>query len=60
MWYVANFIKGMSVDEAIRQLKLVPKKGAKIAIDTILEAQKKAVEEHNVEYKTDLWVGKYK
>ena len=33
MWYIANFIKGLSVDEAIKQLKFINKKGAVIAIE---------------------------
>lgn len=59
MWYVASFVRGMSVDEALKQLPLVGRKGATIVRDTILEAQKEAVEKHNVEFKTNLWIGKY-
>jgi hypothetical protein len=33
MWHIANFIKGLSVDEAIKQLKFINKKGALIAIE---------------------------
>lgn len=58
MWYVACFVRGMSVDEALKQLPLVGRKGATIVRDTILEAQKLAIEEHNVEFKTNLWIGK--
>lgn len=59
MWYVACFVRGMSVDEAIKQLSFLKKKGAAIAKDAILEAQRMAVEEHNIEFKSNLWVGKY-
>lgn len=59
MWYVACFVRGMSVDEAVKQLSFLKKKGAAIAKDTILEAQHMAVEEHNIEFKSNLWVGKY-
>lgn len=59
MWYVACFVRGMSVDEALKQLPLVGRKGATIVRDTILEAQKLAVENHNVEFKTNLWIGKH-
>ena len=31
MWPVANFVKGLSVDEAIKQLSFQNNKGAKIA-----------------------------
>lgn len=58
MWYVACFVRGMSVDEALKQLPLVGRKGATIVRDTILEAQQLAVEKHHVEYKTNLWIGK--
>ncbi|XP_022191929.1 39S ribosomal protein L22, mitochondrial isoform X2 [Nilaparvata lugens] len=56
LWYVACFVRGMSVDEAIDQLKFVPRKGAEAVRQCIEEAQKLAVEEHNVEFKSNLWV----
>lgn len=59
MWYIAILVRGMSVDEAVKQLSFVPKKGAVIAKETILEAQRLAVENHNVEFKSNLWVGKF-
>lgn len=58
MWYIASMIRGMSVDEALRQLSFVLKKGAIPVRDTILEAQKMAVAQQNVEFKTNLWIGK--
>jgi len=58
MWYVACFVRGMSVDEALKQLPLVGRKGATIVKDAILEAQQLAIEKHNVEFKTNLWIGK--
>lgn len=57
MWYVASFIRGMTVDEALRQLSFCHKKGAGFVRDTILEAQDLAVKQHNVEFKTNLWIG---
>lgn len=48
----------MTVDEAIKQLSFVPKKGAIFVKEAILEAQELAVKEHNVEFKSNLWVGK--
>lgn len=57
MWYIASFVRGMSVDEAVKQLSFISKKGAAIAKEVILEAQGLAVEEHNVEFKSNLWVG---
>lgn len=56
MWYVASMIRGMSVDEAIKQLSFVNKKGALDVKEVLLEAQKLAVEKHNVEFKSNLWV----
>lgn len=58
MQYVAWLVRGMTVDEAIKQLSFVLKKGGAIVKETILEAQKLAVEKHNVEFKSNLWVGK--
>ena len=58
MQYVAWLVRGMSVDEAIKQLDFVLKKGGAMVKETILEAQKLAVEDHNVEFKSNLWVGK--
>ncbi|XP_076754092.1 mitochondrial ribosomal protein L22 [Xylocopa sonorina] len=56
MWYIACFVRGMTVDEAVKQLSFLQKKGAAIAKETILEAQRMAVEEHNIEFKSNLWV----
>lgn len=59
MWYVASFIRGMTIDEALRQLNFCDKKGAPFIKETILEAQKMAVNDHNVEFKSNLWIGEY-
>lgn len=59
MWYVASLVRGMSVDEAIKQLKFVLKKGSKDVRETIEEARELAVKEHNVEFASNLWVGKF-
>ncbi|XP_018579948.1 39S ribosomal protein L22, mitochondrial [Anoplophora glabripennis] len=56
MWYIASFIRGMPVDEAIKQLKFVTKKGAKDVRETIEEAKELAVKEHNVEFPSNMWV----
>ncbi|CAH1397173.1 unnamed protein product [Nezara viridula] len=56
MWYIACFVRGMSVDEALIQLNYVPKKGVIAVRQAILEAQELAVENHNVEYKSNLWI----
>lgn len=59
MWYIACMVRGLTVDEAVKQLSFVLKKGAVAVKETILEAQQMAVEKHNVEFKSNLWVGKY-
>ncbi|KAA0184630.1 hypothetical protein HAZT_HAZT009219 [Hyalella azteca] len=56
MEVVARFIRGMSIEDAINQLKFCPMKGAVDVLETLLEAQKMAVEEHNVEFASNLWV----
>ena len=58
MWYVACLVRGMRIDDAINQLKFVHKKGAMAAREALEEAQELAVKEHNVEFKSNLWVGK--
>lgn len=47
----------MSVDEAVKQLNFVQKKGAKYVKEALLEAQDLAVKHHNVEFKSNLWIG---
>lgn len=59
MWYVACLIRGMSVDEAIKQLKFVQKKGAVHVREVLLEAKEIAAKEHHVEFPSNMWVGKY-
>lgn len=56
MWYIASFIRGMSVDEAIKQLKFVLKKGSVSIIEALEEAKHMAVTDHNVEFGSNLWV----
>uniref|UniRef100_A0A665TP73 Large ribosomal subunit protein uL22m n=1 Tax=Echeneis naucrates TaxID=173247 RepID=A0A665TP73_ECHNA len=56
MWYLAKLIRGMSIDEAVAQLEFSDKKGAKIMKEVLLEAQEMAVKNHNVEYKSNLYV----
>lgn len=59
MWYIASFVRGMSVDEAVKQLSFISKTGAKYVKEAILEAQDLAVKQQNVEFKTNLWIGKF-
>ncbi|CAN0275339.1 large ribosomal subunit protein uL22m [Petromyzon marinus] len=56
MWYLATLIKGLSVDEALAQLEFSDKKGAKVMKEVLLEAQEMAVNHHNVEFRSNLYV----
>jgi len=56
LWYVACLVRGMQIDNAIRQLEYVNRKGAKYVRETLIEAQELAVREHNVEFRSNLWV----
>jgi len=56
LWYIACMIRGMSVDEALKQLSFYNRKGAAVAKEVIQEAQEMAVRDHNVEYKSNLWI----
>ncbi|XP_055845186.1 39S ribosomal protein L22, mitochondrial [Episyrphus balteatus] len=56
MWYIASMVRGLSVDEAVKQLSFVLMKGGRYVKQTILEAQDMAIKRHNVEYKSNLWV----
>ncbi|CAH0717221.1 unnamed protein product, partial [Brenthis ino] len=56
LWYIACFVRGMTVDEAVKQLSFINKKGAVFVKEAILEAQNLAVTRHNVEFKSNLWI----
>ncbi|CAG9091926.1 unnamed protein product [Plutella xylostella] len=56
MWYIASMIRGMTVDEAVKQLSFLNKKGALYVKEAVLEAQDLAVKRHNVEFKSNLWI----
>ncbi|XP_012305360.1 large ribosomal subunit protein uL22m isoform X1 [Aotus nancymaae] len=56
MWYLAKLIRGMSIDQALAQLEFSDKKGAKIIKEVLLEAQDMAVRDHNVEFRSNLYI----
>ncbi|XP_070553515.1 large ribosomal subunit protein uL22m-like [Ptychodera flava] len=58
MWYIATFIKDMWIDDALAQLQFVNKKGAGIVREVLLEAQEKAMQTHNVEFKSNLHIAR--
>ncbi|XP_059126602.1 large ribosomal subunit protein uL22m isoform X2 [Peromyscus eremicus] len=57
MWYLAKLIRGMSIDQALAQLEFNDKKGAQIIKEVLLEAQDMAVRDHNVEFRSNLYIG---
>lgn len=59
LWYMASLVRGMKIDDAINQLKFVHKKGAVAVREALEEAQELAVKNHNVEFRSNLWVCKY-
>jgi len=56
LWYIACLVRGMTVDEALKQLKFCPLKGARVVEEVIQEAREMAVKEHHFEYATNMWV----
>lgn len=56
LWYIACLVRGMSVDEALKQLSFYKRHGALVVKQVIEEAQEMAVQKHNVEYKSNLWI----
>ncbi|XP_064225632.1 large ribosomal subunit protein uL22m-like [Aotus nancymaae] len=56
MWYLAKLIQGMSIDQALAQLEFSNKNGAKIIKEVLLEAQDMAVRDHNVEFRSNLYI----
>uniref|UniRef100_UPI00398E4392 large ribosomal subunit protein uL22m isoform X2 n=1 Tax=Pristiophorus japonicus TaxID=55135 RepID=UPI00398E4392 len=56
MWYLAKMIRGMTFDQAVAQLQFNDKKGAKVMLEVLLEAQEMAVRNHNLEYRSNLHV----
>ncbi|OBS74308.1 hypothetical protein A6R68_15141 [Neotoma lepida] len=51
-----NIIRGMSIDQALAQLEFNDKKGAQIIKEVLLEARDMAVRDHNVEFRSNLYV----
>ncbi|XP_038183182.1 39S ribosomal protein L22, mitochondrial isoform X2 [Arvicola amphibius] len=49
-------IRGMSIDQALAQLEFNDKKGAQIIKEVLLEAQDMAVRDHNVEFRSNLYI----
>lgn len=56
MWYICSFIRGLTVDEAIKQLTFITSKGAHIAREILIEAQEEAIK-NGFEFKSNMFVG---
>ena len=56
LWYIAVLIRGMTVDEALKQLEFIPLKGARIVSAVVEEARDMAINEHNFEHASNMWV----
>lgn len=55
MWYISSLVRGMSVDEALKQLEFVKLKGARVVEEVIGEAREMSLEA-GVEFPSDMWV----
>lgn len=56
LWHVATLVAGMSIDEALKQLEFNQLKGARIVSEVIEEARELALNEHNFEHASNMWV----
>ncbi|XP_050417655.2 39S ribosomal protein L22, mitochondrial [Patella vulgata] len=56
LWYIACMVRGMSIDEAIKQVSFYKRQGCVHIKEVLLEAQEMAVRDHNVEFKSNLWI----
>ena len=56
MWYICSFLRGLTIDEAIKQLSFITSKGAHIAKEILIEAQEEAVQ-NGFEFKSNMFIG---
>ena len=56
LWFLGYMIRGLSVEEALKQLGFRSEKGARILEDAIQEGIRRAVDEELVEFSSNLWV----
>ncbi|KAG8509260.1 39S ribosomal protein L22, mitochondrial [Galemys pyrenaicus] len=52
----AGRVRGLSIGQALAQLEFSDKKGAQVIREVLLEAQEMAVRDHNVEFRSNLYV----
>ena len=56
LWYLSTLIAGMSIDEALKQLAFNQFKGARVISEVLEEAREIALNEHNFEHASNMWV----
>ena len=56
MWYMCMLVRGMPIDEAVKQLSFVPKKGAVILKEVLEEARELALKEQHFEHRSNMFV----
>lgn len=59
LWQTGIMLTGLSVEEAAKQLAHRPDQVSRIWEEILSEAVELAVKKHNVEFATNLWIGKY-
>lgn len=56
MGHVAALIRGMTVDEALKQLEFQQLKGSRIVTEVLEDAREMALRDHNFEHASNMWV----
>jgi len=56
MFHITHLVRNMNVDDAISKLYYINTKAAKIVREVLIEAQELAVNEHNLEFKSNLHI----
>ena len=56
MFHITHLVRNMNVDDAISKLYFINTKAARIVRDVLIEAQELAVNEHYVEFKSNLHI----
>ena len=56
LFHVTHLVRNMNIDDAISKLYFINTKAARIVREVLIEAQEVAVNEHNVEFKSNLHI----
>ena len=51
-----RLFSGLTIDEALKQLKFFPQKGCRVVEEVLEEAREMAVKEHHFEYATNMYI----